>query len=51
MHDVTEFGTVDSKAWISNSRSPPLRLEVTTPGSITTMRYEYGNVRPPPGVR
>lgn len=51
MHEVTESGTVDSKSWISRSRGLPLRMDVTTSGGTTTIRYEYGNVQPPPGVR
>jgi hypothetical protein len=49
-HDVTESGTADSKSWISRSRGLPLRMDVTTPKGTTTIRYEYGNVQPPPGV-
>lgn len=51
VHDVTESGTVDSKSWISRSRGLPLRMDVTTSGGTTTIRYGYGNVQPPPGVR
>jgi hypothetical protein len=49
MHEVSPKATTDSKTWISKSKGLPLRSESDMDGgkSHISMRYEYGNVKPP----
>ena len=48
---------IDSTIWISKSRNLPLKLESdldvggTKGKSHTSIRYEYGNIQPPAGVK
>jgi hypothetical protein len=61
IHEPEGSDSVDSRLWISKTRHIPLKAIVTTsvgtasgtPVSVGTasMRYEYENVQPPPGVK
>jgi len=56
-HSVIEGAISDATAWISKSRGLPLRLEsdINAGGKMgkthRSIRYEYGDVRPPAGVK
>jgi hypothetical protein len=49
VHEVSPKATTDSKTWISKSTGLPLRSDSDMDGgkSHISMRYEYGNVKPP----
>ena len=48
VHDVSPKSTSDSKVWISKTKGLPLRSDTDLGDkSHVSMRYEYGNVKPP----
>jgi outer membrane lipoprotein-sorting protein len=47
LHDVSPKATSDSKIWISKTKGLPLRTDTDLGKSHVSMRYEYGNVKPP----
>lgn len=49
VHDVSPRATSDSKTWISKAKGLPLRTDTDMDGgkSHMSMRFEYGNVKPP----
>ena len=47
VHDESPKGNVDSQIWISKARGLPLRQEDDVDKTHNSMRYEYGNVKPP----
>jgi hypothetical protein len=56
-HSTTDGDISDVTTWISKSRTLPLKLEMdidvggTAGKSHRSIRYEYGNVQPPAGVK
>lgn len=49
VHEVTPRSTSDSKTWVSKAKGLPVRSDMDLDGgkSHISMRYEYGNVKPP----
>jgi hypothetical protein len=47
VHDETPRGKVDSQIWISKAKGLPLRQDIDIDKTHNSMRYEYGNVKPP----
>jgi hypothetical protein len=47
VHSESPKGKVDSKIWISKAKGLPLRQEDDVDKVHNSMRYEYGNVKPP----
>ena len=52
-HDVSPKGVVDSQIWISKAKGLLLRQDMNIDDeggrdkSLTSSRYEYGNIKPP----
>jgi hypothetical protein len=47
VHEASPKSTSDSKTWISKAKGLPLRTDTDMEGSHISMRFEYGNVKPP----
>jgi hypothetical protein len=47
VHEAPPKSTSDSKTWISKAKGLPLRTDTDMEGSHISMRFEYGNVKPP----
>lgn len=46
-HSETPKGKIDVQIWISKARGVVLRVDTDSDKVLTSMRYEYGNVKPP----
>lgn len=49
VHSDTPKGKIDVKYWISKAKGLPLRTDTDSDEgkAIISVRYEYGNVKPP----
>ncbi len=50
-HIENEDTVSDGTVWISKSRGLPLRVDTNVEGTQRSVRYEYGNVQAPAGVK